>query len=546
MKKLLVIFVISIVSLVFSQDIKDVNPTLPVYEAVKFVVENGIMEVDEKGYFKGAQSITKFDLARYIYNFVKVYKLSRVVSIESLAERLDGLEKDFKTLSGVVDGISVGLKELSRFRKDVEEFLETVDASLSHLEKSPESVKVPSVSCEECESLKDSLKSLSRRIDELESSIGGAKSGGEEIISGVEKDVEGLRKLVLSMEKSMRSLETTLDASLESLYEFGSDVVASLTGLSSRVDSVASDLKVLENEISALKSKIGDMGASIVRNSSDLEELNDRFESEMKNVLSKISRVESSLRSELGKRIDEVLKELKPSLIRSIEDLESSQTRLASEVSNLESRLSNLERRVESLGTDLEKTDENVRKIFETFAKKDDLESALKDVRSDLKTLSDALSNLERRLENLFALEDSKYENLRNGLNDLKHDLEMERARTGLEVDALKTGLKELENRVKQLEKALVSSLKSRKSCGECEMPESVLQDLSNLKERMDSVEDEVGRLDYRMRSLKRLDELEENQKTLEKRLDEMFLWLTVGMALGLMGVVLGTMGLFM
>lgn len=75
MRKILVLGLVVISILLLSQNIKDLEPDSPFFEAVNYVVKAGIMELDDKGNFRGALLVTRYDVAQYIYRLVMRFEL---------------------------------------------------------------------------------------------------------------------------------------------------------------------------------------------------------------------------------------------------------------------------------------------------------------------------------------------------------------------------------------------------------------------------------------------------------------------------------------
>lgn len=116
MRKILVLGLVVISILLLSQNIKDLEPDSPFFEAVNYVVKAGIMELDDKGNFRGALLVTRYDVAQYIYRLVMRFELEKlkeklplldeldIVKAATIAldERTSNLEKNYNSLNSRV------------------------------------------------------------------------------------------------------------------------------------------------------------------------------------------------------------------------------------------------------------------------------------------------------------------------------------------------------------------------------------------------------------------------------------------------------------
>ncbi|MBO8160271.1 MAG: S-layer homology domain-containing protein [Thermosipho sp. (in: Bacteria)] len=125
MKKTLIYFFLLFAFLSFSVEvvITDVSPFSNEYNIVKFLVENRIMELDESGKFKPALLVTRIDIAKVIYNVIKLYNLEFINEMVSKFTEVENISKLNKSL---ITGIDKRLDLL-------EQKQETLDASFVEL-----------------------------------------------------------------------------------------------------------------------------------------------------------------------------------------------------------------------------------------------------------------------------------------------------------------------------------------------------------------------------------------------------------------------------
>lgn len=139
LRKILVLGLVVISILLLSQNIKDLEPDSPFFEAVNYVVKAGIMELDDKGNFRGALLVTRYDVAQYIYRLVMRFELEKlkeklplldeldIVKAATIAldERTSNLEKNYNSLNSRVDS---AVLEITSTASEVSELKTKIDS----------------------------------------------------------------------------------------------------------------------------------------------------------------------------------------------------------------------------------------------------------------------------------------------------------------------------------------------------------------------------------------------------------------------------------
>lgn len=168
MKKQIIILWISVwILTIVSAVPKDISPSLDIYEEVKAIVEIGIMKVDSIGFFNGANSVNRYDIADTLYRLIDYVMStkaitdasqlsSRVADLETknesfrtelfqLRNRLDIFEVSFskveldaieKRLSGLKDEVIAQMQSLeqrTKFISGYNDFLTAVEQELRTL-----------------------------------------------------------------------------------------------------------------------------------------------------------------------------------------------------------------------------------------------------------------------------------------------------------------------------------------------------------------------------------------------------------------------------
>ncbi|RKX53576.1 MAG: hypothetical protein DRP25_00070, partial [Thermotoga sp.] len=194
MKRLLFSMMVLIPVFILCAEIKDVSPGLDVYEAVNYVVDKGIMELDSKGYFRGALLITRFDLAQYLYNLINVFSLDELSKMKGIPEEVGVIKNTFVALDTRVSKIEKRIEEVVKSLEDlpklqqklenVEKFEKDLESEIKGLKREISSVRSSiSVLRNELEGVKRDLPTVKSKISNVERAFSGKVKFFEENIS---------------------------------------------------------------------------------------------------------------------------------------------------------------------------------------------------------------------------------------------------------------------------------------------------------------------------------------------------------------------------
>ncbi len=254
--------------------LKDVSPTLPEYEAVKFMVSRGIMDADN-GYFKGPKIVTKFDLAVYLYNFYKYMVYSSPVkgvsmpqpstspegkkesSVSSKAEKSvksSTVEERVKVISDQRVDIILSLLKYDPKDNDFERIKE-LEKKVTALNDFIDSLSKKSKEIPDISSINEKLSSLSGKVDSLKKEMSSIKSDLqklEDTVSQQKKEIESINMMLQSQEKSISDNRDSLNEMKTSYLE-----------LKEKYNELVKKTGVLENKLNTLKYMMASYAAKI-------------------------------------------------------------------------------------------------------------------------------------------------------------------------------------------------------------------------------------------------------------------------------------------
>jgi chromosome segregation ATPase len=387
---IILLFLISISIYVFSATIKDLSPSAAEYKAVKFLVEQRIMDVDANGNFKPSLLVTKLDLARYLYAIIDRYNLTSLQSTKSvdlvkLESRITTLERQISSIhSSQFQSASALQSELN----DLKKRLLAVESKVTNLEnKSTDSSKNQQTII----SLQSELSALNKRVTAVENKISALSQSKD-----FTKDIAQLTAQINSLEARLNEYAQlkyygdeieklkARTTDLEKKVNYATNTINSLSEKVSKLEAGTSeDIKYLKNltlanindlrnqvsaEIEKLKSRIGTIeevlgkgqdflqrlealdALTIINTFSNLEVLSNRFdqlEARFKKLENGLSQVVLEQKYILDKLVISQNSEEKiDALEQKVSQLESSNTnnnenlkKLSSQVENLNSQL---------------------------------------------------------------------------------------------------------------------------------------------------------------------------------------------------------------
>jgi len=288
MKKfVLTIFVVFIVGVMtFGQlPLKDVPPNHWAYEAVKYLLEAGVVSGMPDGTYQGNQPATRYQVAVYIYRTVEYLKSSLPYLT---AEDMAGFTKELDSLRSLVDSVAQNAEEMGSQYQQLKNQLNAMGSDTG-----------------EVSSLKTSLASHDSRIMQLENNYSSMKSN----MSSVQGTVSGLSSKVSSLESQIRGFDSDIASvknSVTNLNQEFSDYdrrlknAESLLGgvnvleLKSSVSKNTDSVSQMQGQVSSMNTKVGQLEDSVSSNSSRLGTLESSLSAQKLQV------------SNMSKRFDEL------------------------------------------------------------------------------------------------------------------------------------------------------------------------------------------------------------------------------------------------
>lgn len=387
---IILLFLISISIYVFSATIKDLSPSAAEYKAVKFLVEQRIMDVDANGNFKPSLLVTKLDLARYLYAIIDRYNLTSLRSTKSddlvkLESRITTLERQISSIrSSQFQSASALQSELN----DLKKRLLAVESKVTNLEnKSTDSSKNQQTII----SLQSELSTLNKRVTAVENKIS-ALSQSKDFTKDISQltaqinslearlneyaqlkyygdEIEKLKARITDLEKKVNHATITINSLSEKVSKLETGTSEDIKNLQNLTLANINDLRnQVSAEIEKLKSRIGTIeevlgkgqdflqrlealdALTIINTLSNLEVLSNRFdqlEARFKKLENGLSQVVLEQKYILDKLVISQNSEEKiDALEQKVSQLESSNTnnnenlkKLSSQVENLNSQL---------------------------------------------------------------------------------------------------------------------------------------------------------------------------------------------------------------
>ena len=346
--------------------LKDVSPTLPEYEAVKFMVSKGIMDANN-GYFKGPKIVTKFDLAVYLYNFYKYMVYSSESGVASKkTPKSSTVEERVKIISDQrVDMILRLLKYDSR-SNDFER-IEKLERKVTALGDLVSSLSKRSMEAPDISSINDKLSTIFNKIEAIEKERKLIKDRLQKL-----EDAAGQQK------KEMESMSMMLESQEKAISENGesiNEMKSSYLDLKEKYDTLIKDTDVLKSELNTLKNMMASYAVKITNHENkllniqyQLSKLSDKVEATIASTAVK-SETHASTPLALEKCLSEV-KELK----NNVENMKKTELDLkaklkelndaVNEVKGAEEKIDYLMKSVGVLNANQKKFDESSRNLL--------------------------------------------------------------------------------------------------------------------------------------------------------------------------------------
>ncbi len=296
MKKFLLLVLVVLLAgvMAFGQAIPlgDIPPNHWAYEAVKYLLEAGVVSGMPDGTYQGNSAATRYQVAVYLYRAIE-YMKSSLPYLK--AEDMAGFMKELDSLRLLVDSVAnnaenVGTEyqklsmQLSAIQNDISELrtmkgtIASYDSRMMTLENGYGSVK-DSVS-----SLQGSVSGISSKVSTVENNVRSFSSD----ITSLKASENRLTTDVSDLSKRIKAAETLLGGvnvlELKSSVSKNSDSILRMEG---QVNSMTSKYSSVESEVAKNTSRLGTLESSMSAQKLQMSNMSskfDGFETQMQNI----------------------------------------------------------------------------------------------------------------------------------------------------------------------------------------------------------------------------------------------------------------------
>ena len=430
MRRILVAFIIFAYLSIFSEVLpKDVSPEVPEYGMIVFLVNHGIMDL-KNGKFSGSEYVSRYDVARYLYNLIKfigIFETSnseyggvsteirkinelleydknekdflRILSIEKKTKRIEKLV--YKLESGLESATS-DINENHRDLENLREYLENLKKRLSNFEKNT-SIQFNKV-----------YRAMDEYHKKMEKELEGVKSELINRITDIENKQAVNSKRMDDMEKKLENLRKD--------QEFLRGILESSSASESYIDALESNFEMLRNEVLSMKSDLNLVKRAL--------RLSSETSLESTPELLVITNLESLS-----------LKKSTPVVVKQILKLSGESTLTLDELANIaaSAAISDLkpilEANEEEILSMVKKNSQDIEVLKGRLGKVEEESSRMYDEID--KVSSDLSADFLKRLNNMSVEYDKKLENFRKSLENLEESFKIWMVVMGLAMSAL-------------------------------------------------------------------------------------------------------------
>ncbi len=278
MRNVVCLFFCVFLTVTFMAAPPDVSEQLDVYKEVVSIIELGIMNVDNRGYFHGTNSVNRYELATSLYELrenimgSKVFKefsgiSNRVMRLEQDVESNKGSLKKLRNRLSILE-VSLSREELDAMEQRLLELKDEVLVEIQNLEDKTSFISGYS----------DFLTAVERELEDLYAQVEEQESRLSANEANVTRLVEYLRiyKDLDQWMKEMESEDVKLHAS-------DSEIMSNVDALEKRI----SNLEVLQQEVESFRKQMND-AAPALNNAAKIPEI----ERTLGNFNSRISNLE--------------------------------------------------------------------------------------------------------------------------------------------------------------------------------------------------------------------------------------------------------------
>ena len=242
----------------------DVSKQLDVYEEVVAIIELGIMDVDNRGYFYGANTVNRYELADALFRTRESILGSKIF------KEMSGVTNQLNTMKADIDSNKVSIGQL-RNRIDILEVTlsrEELDAMEQRLINLKDEVLIQLQTLEDKTSFisgySDFLTAVERELENLYSQVEEQESRLTANEANVSRLIEYLR-IYADLDQWMTKMETED----QRLHEYDKKLDGDIDGLNKRIDN----LEYLGQEIVQFRKDM-QVAAPLLQNAEQIPEIN--------------------------------------------------------------------------------------------------------------------------------------------------------------------------------------------------------------------------------------------------------------------------------
>jgi len=295
MKKFLLLVLVVLLAgvMAFGQQlpVDDIPQNHWAYDAVRYLLETGIVQGNPDGTYQGNSPTTRYQTAVFLYRAIE-YMKSSLPYLK--AEDMTGFMKELDSIRMIVDSVTNNTENVGAEYQKLSVQLNQIQNDISDLR-----------------TMKSTIASYDSRMMTLENGYSSVKSS----VSSLEGSVSGISSKVSSVENNVRSFSsdiTSLKASENRLTQDVSDLsrrvkaTETLLGgvnvleLKSNVSKNSDSLMVLEGQVNGLNSKFSAVESEVARNSSRIGTLESSLSAQklqVSNMSSKFDSFETQLQN---------------------------------------------------------------------------------------------------------------------------------------------------------------------------------------------------------------------------------------------------------
>jgi len=242
----------------------DVSKQLDVYEEVVAIIELGIMDVDNRGYFYGANTVNRYELADALFRTRESILGSKIF------KEMSGVTNQLNTMKADIDSNKVSIGQL-RNRIDILEVTlsrEELDAMEQRLINLKDEVLIQLQTLEDKTSFisgySDFLTAVERELENLYSQVEEQESRLTANEANVSRLIEYLR-IYADLDQWMTKMETED----QKLHEYDKKIDGDIDGLNKRIEN----LEYLGQEIVQFRKDMN-VATPLLQNAEQIPEIN--------------------------------------------------------------------------------------------------------------------------------------------------------------------------------------------------------------------------------------------------------------------------------